>query len=394
MVKGSGKGYWLKRKRGRLLFCYRNDAGKTRTRSIGSADMNETEAGRVIERLKLIRLVRMPDAVNAHFRDVVAAWLKYGKTKTGEPKDANTLETDERNARLHLSHWNNCIPQNMQPAEIQGWLDGKSRGLRSKLRNMMSAVFMHGLKFGMIPRGESGEMDRYNPIKLVSAPVGTDFEAVQVSGAEAAAIIRTISDPLVRVLVILVTITGMRISEALALTWGCVNWKKGKIRIVRKWNGKGYGNPKSKMSRRPVEMTSGLAAVLQAWRRETQYAKEHDLLFPSYRKNGEQPRLASMLVEDYLRPAAIKAGVLEMEDGECYYDDEAVARFGFHSLRHGLATWLAENGTSPDVIQRMLRHSSKEMTMHYIHADARKAQERYIAQLGLACEHCGSTSRV
>jgi integrase len=62
---------------------------------------------------------------------------------------------------------------------------------------------------------------------------------------------------------------------------------------------------------------------------------------------------------------------------------EVVDRFGFHNLRHGLATWLAEQGTDPSVIPRMLRHSSKDVTMHYIHAKAREAQEQYIAELGI-----------
>jgi Phage integrase family len=63
-------------------------------------------------------------------------------------------------------------------------------------------------------------------------------------------------------------------------------------------------------------------------------------------------------------------------------EGEVVCRFGFHNLRHGLATWLAEPGTDPMVIPRMLRDSSKDMTMHYIHAKAREAQEQYIAELG------------
>ena len=79
---------------------------------------------------------------------------------------------------------------------------------------------------------------------------------------------------------ILIAVTGMRISEALALTWDAVDWIKGKIRIRRKWNGKSYGPPKSLMSRKPVEMTKGLATVLEVWRQETTYAKDGDLLFP------------------------------------------------------------------------------------------------------------------
>lgn len=86
---------------------------------------------------------------------------------------------------------------------------------------------------------------------------------------------------------------GMRISEALALPWHCINWKRGRIHITRKWNGEGYGAPKSKMSAKPVEMTEGLAAVLQTWRTQTMYAKDQDLLFPSYRLGGKQPRLGA-----------------------------------------------------------------------------------------------------
>jgi integrase len=304
--------------------------------------------------------------------------LDYGKTKTGEDKDESTKVTDERNARNYLSHWADRVAKDLQPLEIQQWLDKQSRGLRSKLRNTMAAVYNHGQKFGFIPRNAE-----CNPMKLVSAPCKSDFESVELSGAEAAAVIRCISDPLVKVLVILIAVTGMRISEALALTWDAINWVRGKIHIRRKWNGNSYGKPKSRMSRKPVEMTNGLATVLEVWRQETVYAKDGDLFLPSYRKDGKQPRLGSMIVEDYVRPAAVVAGVLEQRDGGCYYDGEPVTRFGFHSLRYGWGSWLAENGTSPEVIQHMLRHSSKDMTMHYIHAKARKAQEQYIAEVGI-----------
>jgi len=76
-------------------------------------------------------------------------------------------------------------------------------------------------------------------------------------------------------------------------------------------------------------------------------------------------------------------GLLEERDGKFYYGGELVTRFGFHNLRHGLGTWLAEQGTDPVVIQRMLRHSSQKMMEHYIHPKAREAQERYIEELGI-----------
>ncbi len=51
-------------------------------------------------------------------------------------------------------------------------------------------------------------------------------------------------------------------------------------------------------------------------------------------------------------------------------------RFGFHNLRHSLASFLLAQGEHPTVVQTMLRHASLPMTMHYAHMDA----ERIAAQ--------------
>jgi len=238
MVKGSGSG-WFRRKGGRLLYCWYNDAGRERTKAVGDASMTDAEAWIEVANLDLNKQVGKPDPKNAKFGGVLDHWLAYGKTKTGEEKDDSTKETDKRDARKHLSPWADRVAKDIEPLEVQQWLDNQSYGMRSKLRSMMSAVYRHGQKFGFIPRGEE-----CNPMKLVSAPTKTDYEAVQLSGKEAALVIRQIADPLVKVLVILIAVTGMRISEALALVWSDVDSVRQRIRIRRKWGRKGYGPPK------------------------------------------------------------------------------------------------------------------------------------------------------
>ena len=57
-----------------------------------------------------------------------------------------------------------------------------------------------------------------------------------------------------------------------------------------------------------------LAGFLLAWRQKTPYAKDNDFVFPSTRLKGRKPLSASILVQKYLRPAAVKAGVIE--DGQ------------------------------------------------------------------------------
>jgi len=153
-------------------------------------------------------------------------------------------------------------------------------------------------------------------------------------------------------------------------------------------------------------MVTGLAALMEAWRAETMYRSDTDFIFPSIKLGGTQPRTGGILVTDYIHPAAVAADVLELRDGVLYYDGEPVLRFGLHSMRHGLATWLADRGVHPSVIQRMLRHSSPNMTMHYIHSDARKAQEEFVEELVPSAKsfivndlkgkqgHCGSIGRV
>jgi hypothetical protein len=64
---------------------------------------------------------------------------------------------------------------------------------------------------------------------------------------------------------------------------------------------------------------------------------------------GEQPRAANMLVSDYLRPAAAKAGVLSsVTNGEGQLVENDPRRFGFHNLRHSLASFLVRTKTDPE----------------------------------------------
>lgn len=48
-----------------------------------------------------------------------------------------------------------------------------------------------------------------------------------------------------------------------------------------------------------------------------------------------------------------------------------------HALRHGFATYLAENGANPAAIQILLGHESLDTTTRYVHASDRYAQESH-----------------
>ncbi len=93
----------------------------------------------------------------------------------------------------------------------------------------------------------------------------------------------------------------------------------------------------------------------------------------STRLNGKQPRVANMLVEDHLRPAAVKACILSSHpDNHGRLVDDDPRRFGFHNLRHSLASFLIRIRTDPKTVQTLLRHSDVKLTLQfYTHAVSR-----------------------
>ena len=68
-----------------------------------------------------------------------------------------------------------------------------------------------------------------------------------------------------------------------------------------------------------------------------------------------------------MRPAAIRAEVLEINDGKIYIDGDFVKRFGFHTFRHSLTSWLMANGENPQIVRAMLRWTNLNMLAHYTH---------------------------
>jgi integrase len=123
----------------------------------------------------------------------------------------------------------------------------------------------------------------------------------------------------------------------------------------------------------PVPLHPLLAEFVLVWKQKTTYSHAGDWVFPSTRLNGKQPRVANMLVEDHLRPAAVKAGILlSHSDNHGQLVDDDPRRFGFHNLRNSLASFMIRIRTDPKTVQTLLRHSDVKLTLQvYTHAVSR-----------------------
>ncbi|MDP3758462.1 MAG: tyrosine-type recombinase/integrase [Candidatus Daviesbacteria bacterium] len=144
--------------------------------------------------------------------------------------------------------------------------------------------------------------------------------------------------------------TGMRISELISLNRNQID-KTGRIFI----RGKGK-------KERFVYLTERAKGILQ------QYldirTDDHQALFIPYRgtnagttKTRISPNYLQMKIKCYRELLGINVPT------------------SAHSLRHGFATYLAEQGANPAAIQVLLGHESLDTTTRYVHASDRYAEK-------------------
>ena len=373
---------WFRKKKGKLVYYYYNANGDERSKVVGLGTMSDEEGWLKVGQLGLDRLVAKSDPLFITFGELAEKYLaNYPFNKQSTKEHHEQVVTN-----LLIPKWVDMEAINIDPRKLKAWFVGFNveSSTRGKYKSVMSGVYSWGQCEGLIPRGE-----QFNPCRYVK---GREFS--QVTGYEAVALeiedtFRVLSElrqPEYE-LALLVATCGLRISEALGLRWRNILWDRGMIAIRETFvHFNMQDGAKTKLSRSRVEAPQLLLDALEAWRRKTTYAEDDDFVFPSERLKGEQPRSASQLVEDYIRPAAIAAGVIKIENGLTYdRDGEIVKRFGFHNLgRHSLATFLMDAQENPALVQAIMRHAKMDMTLYYSHSRRkakRAAQEKVLQHL-------------
>jgi integrase len=373
---------WFRRKKASLVFCFYNADGLERSKVVGPSTMSDEEGWVKVGELGLDKLIAKSDPTRIAFGEIAEKYLaNYPFNKQ------STKNLHEQIVRhVLMPKWSDLEAINIDPPKLKAWLLGfdVESSTRGKYKSVMSSVYSWGQCEGLIPRGE-----QFNPCRYVKGrefSQVTGYEAMALEIEDIFAVLSGLKQPEYE-LSLLVVACQLRISEALGLKWRDLLWDRGLIAIRRTFvHSTIQDGAKTKLSRSRVEAPKLLLDALTAWRQETMYADDEDFIFPSEKLNGEQPRSGSMLVEDYLRPAAIRARVISVKDGVTYdRDGEVVKRFGFHVLgRHSIATFLMDEQENPAVVQAIMRHAKMDMTLYYSHSQRkakRAAQEKVLQHL-------------
>jgi len=240
-----------------------------------------------------------------------------------------------------LPRWGTYRIDQVKPVAVEEWLDGikRAKGTKAKIRNLMSAIYHHAMRYEWIDR---------NPIQLVRQSAKREKVPDVLELAELQLLLTKL-DVRERTLVLLDAATGLRVSELLALRWGDVDFENLELSVTRSIWHQVVGDCKTEASAKPVPLDSYMAEDLLRWRRQSPYPMDHDWVFASPTTRGKQPYWPDNLMKRHIKPVARKAGINK--------------NIGWHTFRHSFGTLLKANGEDVKTVQELLRHANSRITL-------------------------------
>ena len=197
-------------------------------------------------------------------------------------------------------------------------------------------------------------------IKLPSAS-RADHDRRYITPPELDRILGASTDPR-RTLWAILGFAGLRIGEALGLTWGQVDLAAGVVRIRQAAVAGELAPLKTRTARRDVPILPELGSILHAFK-VAQGGLSTGLLF---RTRSGRPIRSDDVRRRWLHPLLEELGI---------------PTAGCHAFRHGLPGRLDELGLSPASIQRFMGHATLAMTERYLNRSTADLREQLEAAL-------------
>lgn len=240
-----------------------------------------------------------------------------------------------------LPRWRSYRLSQVKTVAVEEWLANLSptAGTKAKLRNIMSALFNHAIRYEWRDR---------NPISLVRQSAKRERIPEVLDVEEVGSLLAELQHPY-KIMVFLAAATGLRASELLGLKWQDVDFESLEISPNPGVVHQVVGELKTEASQKPIPLDSELARALLEWRYLSPFNQQADWIFASLEMKGQQPYWPENLLRRYIRPAAERCGIRKT--------------IGWHTFRHSYASQLKANGEDVKVVQESLRHANSRITL-------------------------------
>jgi integrase len=273
-----------------------------------------------------------------------------------------------------LPRWGRTPIDQIRTVAVEEWLRSipRANGTKSKIRNTMSALYNHAIRWEFTDKNPITGPVRGSGVRQSSKRerIPDLLEVGEFQNLQSELKVRE------RTLVWLDMTSGLRRGELAGLRWEDVRFQDLTIMARRSVVDQVVGSVKTEASKRPIPIHPFIAEDLLSWYRTTKYSRPEDYVFATDapragKKRGKQPVWLSKLMQYYIQPAAMRVGINK--------------RIGWHTFRRTYTTLLHANGEDVKVVQELLRHCSARITMD-VYAQAvtpakRKAQGKVVAML-------------
>jgi integrase len=295
------------------------------------------------------------------FEDYFEKWIESyaGRTARGFAERSRAIYRGHIE-QLALPRWGTWRLADVEPADVRELFsalrdDGASTSTVKGLRAALSAMFATAVEDHLL---------RSNPVHGVRIPAATGGEpeedrAKALTRAELALLLAALPAQW-RLLFEFLTHTGLRISEAIGLTWRHLDLGTRPRLLVREQFYEGERHRlKSRHGRRDLPLSPGMAERLRALRRDSYGGGGAPVFATAKGTELSRPNVAGRV----LKPAAIAAGfVIDRDDGE------PAAWVSFHTFRHTCASLLFDAGRNVKQVAEWLGHADPAFTLRtYVH---------------------------
>ena len=289
---------------------------------------------------------------NVRFADYWPEWIATYGGRTSRGFRENTRTEYKRDLEREAApYFGRMRLAEIEPQHIKRWLLSlAARGLaQSTIRSTFAPV-----RAMLADAAEEGTI-RGNPAAGVRIPAtakGTEQKRKALTDDEVERLRAALTNDADRLLVDFLLVTGLRISELIALDLQDLDFGRCRVSVNKRFY-RGFDTPKSRYGNREIPLTPDLMRRLWAMRKERPRGMDSEPIFVSPR--GTRLDYANVYNRT-LKPAMRRAGI---------------TWGGAHRLRHTTATHLVRNGASANQAQLWLGHHDPGFTARtYVHLDS------------------------
>lgn len=255
--------------------------------------------------------------------------------------------------------------------------NGEEKKVNQKALSAKTIRNIHGILSKCLNTAVDQGIMRTNPAERVTVPKVIKAEIAPLTEDQQRAFLKAISGHQYERLFTVILFTGLRESEAIGLTWDCIDFKKGTLKVYRqlqkrKGNYYEFAPLKNDKTRRITLAPFVLSVFRQQYREQAEKKLKAGISWHGF-QNEEERKTALVFTTDLGDHLGIATVWREYKK---LVEKAGAPEARIHDLRHTFAVNALQNGDDVKTVQENLGHATAAFTLDvYGHVSERMKEE-------------------